>query len=78
MLYQDQVATTGNVASPLSPHELAAGPVFLFNVYHLMDLETNKDSSLFPISFADIQNNNSIVQFLGLPRTSSNQKIWHI
>ena len=33
MPYQNQVATTGNFASPLSPHEIAGGPVVRFNVY---------------------------------------------
>lgn len=56
MPYANQVATTGNFASPLSPHEIAAGPVFRFNVYHLMDLEANESVTLFPVSNVVIQN----------------------
>ncbi|KAJ5624421.1 hypothetical protein N7510_000730 [Penicillium lagena] len=56
MPYENQVATTGNFASPLSPHELAAGPVFRFNLYHLMDLQENEQTTLFPISTVSMQN----------------------
>ncbi|KAL3456021.1 CoA-transferase family III domain-containing protein [Aspergillus heterothallicus] len=56
MPYIDQVATTGNFASPLSPHETAAGPVFRFNVYHLVNLQKGEEVSLFPISFTIIEN----------------------
>ncbi|KAL2855391.1 CoA-transferase family III domain-containing protein [Aspergillus pseudoustus] len=56
MPYTDQVATTGNFASPLSPHETPAGPVFRFNVYHLVDLEEGEEVSLFPIRLTTIDN----------------------
>ncbi|KAJ5100569.1 hypothetical protein N7456_006621 [Penicillium angulare] len=56
MPYKNQVATTGNFASPLSPHEIPAGPVFRFNLYHLMDLESGENIELFPISNANVQN----------------------
>lgn len=56
MPYKNQIATTGNFASPLSPHETAAGPVFRFNVYHLVDLEAGEENSLFPISTTLITN----------------------
>lgn len=59
MPYKNQVATTGNFASPLSPHETAAGPVFRFNVYHLVDLEAGEEISLFPINIKTITNNAS-------------------
>ncbi|KAL2784104.1 hypothetical protein BJX66DRAFT_348642 [Aspergillus keveii] len=56
MPYTDQVATTGNFASPLSPHETPAGPVFRFNVYHLVNLQKGEEVSLFPISLSTIKN----------------------
>ncbi|EWZ78977.1 hypothetical protein FOWG_16829 [Fusarium oxysporum f. sp. lycopersici MN25] len=52
--YPGQIATTGNFASPLSPHEQDAGAVFKFSVYHLVDLEAGESSSLFPVAFRDI------------------------
>lgn len=54
MPYKNQVATTGNFASPLSPHETAAGPVFRFNVYHLVDLEQGEETRLFPVKMETI------------------------
>ncbi|RAQ67360.1 CAIB/BAIF family enzyme [Aspergillus flavus] len=57
MPYKGQVATTGNFASPLSPHETAAGPVFRFNIYHLVDLEAGEEIKLFPITTKTIANN---------------------
>ncbi|KAL4894305.1 CoA-transferase family III domain-containing protein [Aspergillus ambiguus] len=56
MPYKNQVATTGNFASPLSPHETAAGPVFRFNIYHLVDLEPGEEIKLFPITTKTITN----------------------
>lgn len=47
--YSDQVATTGNFASPLSPHEQDAGAVFKFSVYHLVDLDEGEEYSIFSI-----------------------------
>ncbi|KAF9879305.1 CoA-transferase family III [Colletotrichum karsti] len=47
--YPDQVATTGNFASPLSPHEQDAGAVFKFSLYHLVDLDNGEESSIFPV-----------------------------
>lgn len=45
--YTGQLATGGNLASPLTPLESQMGPVFKFSVYHLMDVEDSR--SLFPI-----------------------------
>lgn len=53
--YDGQIATTGNFASPLSPHEQAAGQVFKFSLYHLMDLVPHEEASLFPVTFHRIQ-----------------------
>ncbi|KAF4915968.1 hypothetical protein CGCVW01_v010197 [Colletotrichum viniferum] len=47
--YPDQVATTGNFASPLSPHEQDAGAVFKFSLYHLVDLDEGEEASIFHI-----------------------------
>ncbi|KAF2757355.1 hypothetical protein EJ05DRAFT_387571 [Pseudovirgaria hyperparasitica] len=55
MPYEGQLATTGNFASPLSPHEQAAGGVFKFNIYHLIDLSENEQISLFPISLHEVK-----------------------
>lgn len=53
--YPGQLATGGNFASPLSPHEQEAGPVFKFSLYHLVDLEEDEQVSLFPVSFHHIK-----------------------
>ncbi|CAK7217524.1 hypothetical protein SCUCBS95973_003184 [Sporothrix curviconia] len=37
--YKGQMATAGNLASPLTPLEQSLGPVFRFSVYHLMDVD---------------------------------------
>ncbi|GME26884.1 uncharacterized protein EJ05DRAFT_387571 [Neofusicoccum parvum] len=50
MPYEGQLATTGNFASPLSPHEQAAGGVFKFSVYHLIDLNKGEEFSIFPVT----------------------------
>jgi hypothetical protein len=36
--YPGRVATAGNLALPFSPAEIPAGPVFEFNIYHLMEM----------------------------------------
>lgn len=45
--YPDRIATAGNLAFPYSPSDLEAGPVYRFNVHHL--LKTDDPLSLFPI-----------------------------
>lgn len=50
MPYDGQLATTGNFASPLSPHEQEAGAVFKFSLYHLIDLNFGEELSFFPIN----------------------------
>lgn len=57
--YPGQIATTGNLASPLSPHEQEAGAVFKFSLYHLVDLEAGESVSLFPITFRDVTSEGS-------------------
>jgi crotonobetainyl-CoA:carnitine CoA-transferase CaiB-like acyl-CoA transferase len=51
--YPGQMATTGNLASPLSPHEQDAGAVFKFSLYHLVDLDKGEETSLFPVTTVD-------------------------
>jgi len=54
MPYTGQMATAGNFASPLSPHEQDAGEVFRWNVYHLLDLQPGEEVSMFPVNYVDI------------------------
>jgi hypothetical protein len=61
LFYPGVMATAGNFASPLSPHEQNAGPVFKFNIYHLMDIEDPADPNLFPIVHHTVGSNNSFV-----------------
>lgn len=55
--YNNQMVTTGNFASPFSPHEKEAGAVFKFSLYRLVDLEQGEEISLFPITFHEISSN---------------------
>lgn len=55
MPYAGQLATSGNFASPLSPHEQDAGEVFRFSLYHLIDLEEGQEASLFPVEYLSVQ-----------------------
>lgn len=50
MPYKGQMATAGNFASPLSPHEQDAGDVFRWNVYHLLDLQAGEERTIFPVN----------------------------
>ena len=50
--YEGQIATAGNFASPLTPLEQQAGPVYKFSLYHLMDVDD--PTSLFPHKIMDI------------------------
>lgn len=59
--YPGQIATTGNFASPLSPHEQKAGAVFKFSLYHLVDLKQGEETALFPVSVRDVISTNTPV-----------------
>ncbi|KAL2882105.1 hypothetical protein SGCOL_002367 [Colletotrichum sp. CLE4] len=59
--YPDQVATTGNFASPLSPHEQDAGAVFKFSLYHLVDLDGGEESSIFPVQQTSISSSKTSI-----------------
>ncbi|MCA3636453.1 MAG: acyclic terpene utilization AtuA family protein [Methylobacterium sp.] len=37
--YPGRIATAGNLAFPFSPADLPAGPVYEFNIYHLMEID---------------------------------------
>ena len=54
LFYPGILATVGNFASPLSPHEQSAGPVFRFNVFHLMNIDDPVDPVLFPITSSTV------------------------
>lgn len=59
MPYEGQMATAGNFASPLSPHEQYAGEVFRWNIYHLIDLQPGEEASMFPVTTTYINNSSS-------------------
>ncbi|ODN41764.1 hypothetical protein [Piscirickettsia litoralis] len=40
--YPNRVATAGNLAFPFSPSDIKAGPVYEFNIYHLINIEDQK------------------------------------
>ena len=44
--YEGRIATAGNLAFPFSPSDIKVGPVYTFNVYHL--LTTDDPAGLFP------------------------------
>ncbi len=50
--FDGRISTAGNIAAPFSPLDIPAGPVFEFNVYHLVAEED--PHALFPIDFADV------------------------
>ncbi|KAF3798012.1 hypothetical protein GCG54_00003914 [Colletotrichum gloeosporioides] len=52
--YPGILATTGNLASPLSPHEQDAGAVFKFSLYHLMGIKDTTGPILFPIKSSTV------------------------
>ena len=45
--YSGRIATAGNLAFPFSPSDISAGPVYEFNVYHLM--EVDEPENMFPV-----------------------------
>jgi hypothetical protein len=50
--FPGRTSTAGNLAMPFSPQDIPAGPVYAFNIYHLM--ETDDPAALFPIDYMDI------------------------
>lgn len=45
--FPGRLSTSGNIAFPFTPPELAAGPAFRFNIYHLM--QTKDPAAYFPV-----------------------------
>ena len=50
--FEGRTSTAGNLAAPFSPLDLPVGPVFEFNVYHLV--EVDDPLQLFRIEYRDI------------------------
>ncbi len=44
--YPGRISTAGNLAFPFSPSDIKAGPVYVFSIYHLMELPEHE---LFPV-----------------------------
>lgn len=54
--FDGRLCTGGNLAFPVTPPELDAGPAYAFSLYHILQLE-NWDAldALFPVTLHDIQ-----------------------
>ena len=50
--YEGRRATAGNLAFPYSPSDFHAGEVYVFSIYHLM--EVDNPLTLFPINYIDL------------------------
>ncbi len=50
--FAGRVSTAGNIASPFSPLDIPAGPVYEFNIYHLVD--EPDPCALFPMDLMDV------------------------
>jgi hypothetical protein len=50
--FKERVSTAGNLAFPFSPLDIPAGPVYAFNIYHLMDEEDPLEH--FPIEMIEV------------------------
>jgi hypothetical protein len=50
--YPGILCTSGNIAHPFSPDVLSAGPVYEFNIYHLMP--AGDPCALFPIEMRNV------------------------
>ncbi len=49
--YPGRIATAGNLAFPYSPSDFSGGPVYLFNVYHLVKVDD--PLGLFPVELIE-------------------------
>jgi hypothetical protein len=49
--YPERIATAGNLAFPFSPSDIKAGEVYIFSIYHLMEIA---DNSLFKIETIEL------------------------
>jgi Protein of unknown function (DUF1446). len=50
--YEGRIATAGNLAFPYSPSDFKAGEVYVFNVYHLIEVES--PTELFPMEIVNV------------------------
>lgn len=50
--FEGRKTTAGNLAFPFSPSDMAAGEVYEFSVYHLIDADEN--ASMFPIDYEQV------------------------
>jgi len=50
--FEGRLSTAGNLAFPYSPSDFQAGPVYVFNVYHL--LEVSDPCELFPMELCQV------------------------
>jgi hypothetical protein len=54
--FDGRLCTGGNLAFPVTPPELDAGPAYAFSLYHIMQLDTWEAlDALFPITLHDIR-----------------------
>ena len=51
--YDGRKSTAGNLAFPFSPSDFNAGEVFVFNIYHLIEVETDEMNEYFPVKIYD-------------------------
>ena len=47
--YEGRISTAGNLAFPYSPSDFEGGAVYVFNLYHI--LETNSEKDLFEVEY---------------------------
>ena len=50
--YEGRRATAGNLAFPFSPSDFHAGRVYVFSMYHIIEVED--PTSLFPIDIVTL------------------------
>lgn len=54
--FADRLCTGGNLAFPVTPPELDAGPAYAFSLYHILQLTSWQAlDALFPVRFHDLQ-----------------------
>lgn len=54
--FDGRLCTGGNLAFPITPPELDAGPAYAFSLYHIMQLDTwDALDALFPVTLHDIE-----------------------
>jgi len=50
--YEGRISTAGNLAFPYSPSDFKAGEVYIFSIYHLIEVDDPKE--LFQIEYVAI------------------------